>query len=310
MSKMLARDYTQLGTEKSILCRIGNGSGFPFKGPLNIRFIDGQTLAVIEKEKGISFVNMGVVGGGKPGALRLSADTATGLRETNEADSISFLKASAVDVCRVPLSKNIAICDTSLNTINFIDNKEWFQKKAMPGRFMGLTGMACFSIGFEVYFVICSSFDKTVTIAKEGGQVMAVTSGDHSNTLEEPTGVSIYTGSADLSEAIPTPPWYVGECSAQDLRRMLPKSAEPGSFLVGKDSDIKIPKTFNIAYVDSIWQCEMATIASTENGGYILGSKDASLVQDSVWDIIRKWDMLIQVRCINHLLINDILMSL
>lgn len=143
--------------------------------------------------------------------------------------------------------------------------------------------------------MICDSIDKTVSVTKEGGQVVVTSYGDPGNSFEQPISMSVYTGAADFSEAIPVPPWYVGSCSLEDLRNKLSADAEPGSFLVAKDINITAPKTFNVVYIDSIWSRELATIALSETGTYILASKDAALIQDSVWDIVRKWDMLIQV---------------
>lgn len=297
---MLARDYHELGSDKSILYRIGDGSGFPFKGPLKIRFLDAHTLAVIEIDKGISFLNINV--NGYQSLARsptknsgMVAGKAHDIADTNDSDSVSFLKATATDICRVPLSKNISISDTTSKSISFVDATEWFHKKTMPGQYLGLVGVSCFSIGFEAFFCICDSIEKSVSITREGGQVICSSCGNPANSFEDPVSMSLYTAAADLSEAIPSPPWYVGECSMEDLRYKLPDEAEPGSFLVAKDSDIESPKTYNVVYIDSIWRREMATIAQTETGTYLLGSKDASLIQDSVWDIIKNWDMLIQV---------------
>jgi hypothetical protein len=195
---MLARDYTQLGEEKSILHRIGDGAGFPFKGPLSLRFIDASTLVVIEKEKGVSFLTVSAEGSGdgkkssnnapagtfNGGSFKCnfnvdsnssgngsgsgSGNKGTELAEMNEAEAITFLNITATDICRVPLSKNIAISDTTEQTINFIDSKEWFQKKKMPGKYLGLVGVSCFSIGFEAFFAICDAVEQKVIIVKEG----------------------------------------------------------------------------------------------------------------------------------------------
>ena len=300
---MLARDYYQLGGEKSILRRIGDGNGFPFRGSTTLRFIDETTLAVIEQDKGISFLYVHIDQKGKFIASKekntqRTGDRGTDMADTNEADTVSFLSVTATDVCKVPLSKNIAICDTTTKAINFVDENEWFQKKVMPKTFVGLSAVSCFSIGFEVLFVICDKIEQSVTICREGGQVLFSSFGDPGNTFQEPVSMSVYSGQADLSEGIPTPSWYVGECSADDLQAKIQNDAKPGSFLVAKDKDIQSPKTYNIVYVNSIWRREMGTIVENTDGTYLLASKDASLIQDSVSDIIKTWDMLIKVSSI------------
>lgn len=291
---MLARDYDALGTEKSILQRIGDGRGYPFRGPIKIRFIDANTLAVIEISKGISFLSI-------DSSDNVVLGNGTKIEDTNDLDAILFLKVAASDVCRVPLSKDIAVCDTISKSLNFINSKEWFQHKRMPTNMVNLVAISCFQMGYEAYFSIYDGDEKSLAICKEGGQVVASCVGDPSNVFDSVVSVSMFDGDAQLSKSIPVPSWYMGVCTAEVLFNALDDESEPGSFVVAKDANIKTPVTFNVVYIDSLWRKNTATIAKNTTGEYLLASKDATLLQISVWEVIKKWDMVIKVKQLNDL---------
>jgi hypothetical protein len=286
----LGRDYWLLGESKSVKHRIGNGEGYPFKGPIRLKFAERQLLAVIEPQKGISFVklklnddNFGSIAGSEAGALD----------DINEAESITFLSISAVDIVRVPLSSNFAICESTHNAIKFIDGNEWYQKKVLPGDFGTLAGVEVFKIGYEVQFIVCDSLRRTVYVVKEGGQILSSSQGDAQTVLADPSSVSLYCEEDNVTLKFRSPQWYLGAMTLDELMDELPPNSEPGSFVVAKDK--AKPSVYNIVYLDSMWARGSATVVPMENGDVMIASGDSTLVAASLWDAVQNWDMLVKV---------------
>ena len=50
------RDFSRFGSQYDVISRIGDGEGHPFEGPIHLRWIDREFIAVIGPEKEVAFV--------------------------------------------------------------------------------------------------------------------------------------------------------------------------------------------------------------------------------------------------------------
>ena len=305
-SEIIGRDYYNIGLSGSIEYRIGNGEGYPFKGPIKIKLIDDNTsLAVIELEKGISFINLAnrdsfFDGNGKVESIQGASlvDSAADAMNSNHSDSINFLNISAIDIVKIPLSPNFAVCDTSTNKVNFIDSKEWYQKKTLNGDYSRLSGILCLQVGREVQLFVCDTLQQTIFAVKEGGQLISSCCGDPNYNLNEPVSISLYTEVSIIPARFRDPSWFIGSpCSVEELMNELPETTvHPGEFFVAKDIEKK--GVYNIVYVNSMCEKCSGTFTLRENGDVMLSAQDTetnTIIGRSIYDIVMKWDMLIKV---------------
>lgn len=133
---MIGRDF-RFGTVGSVKAIFGDNLGHPYVGPLKIKFLDAHLLAVIDKFHGlhIQTSNGKILYSVAPAQYKinkLSHKEMTSVELPDKTDNvISYLDIAVKDVCAIPMTKNIAVCDMMDDNIKVLNREEWYKDREM-----------------------------------------------------------------------------------------------------------------------------------------------------------------------------------
>jgi hypothetical protein len=174
---MMGRDFAAMGTEDGVKTKYGDGGGYPYPGPVRMRFIDRNTFLVVDSNKTLSVQNLAgkVLGNVSPESTRPIV-VADDLDDENEdqdeyaafqkypstviTTNENYLDMEAVDAVPIPHTNNLAVCD-GLNDRVVLMNKREFTIEDTIGKqgfqtmeFSGISGIDCFQLGDDVVYCV------------------------------------------------------------------------------------------------------------------------------------------------------------
>lgn len=284
---MLGRDFDKFGTNGNILCSFGDNQDLPFMGPVKVKFIDKNRLAVIDKDRGLHIQNLnGTIEAyimpqkhalseveqaredakqkkqqladekEKKESIELEesdqefeedsvVSTSEGDRGAGEGEATNYMDLSISDLCTIPMSTNIAVCDILTTTIKKVDRVDWVierhlgeeRSKYDKPQLRRLSGISSFQLGFKVFYAVSERCDR-IQILSEGGKTIREVSksGLLPGEFNDPINIATYVSPAFIEAAkgsTPEPSWYMGEGTKEELSEDfedLP-SKQPGDFM-------------------------------------------------------------------------------
>jgi hypothetical protein len=282
---MIGRDFDLFGTNGNILSSFGDSLDMPFLGPVKVKFVDKTRLAVIDKERGLHIQNLNgnieahimpqkhalsEVELAREEAKRKSKQEADEKKvsedseQESEVESVrdleeggeggvleedeeptNYMDLSISDLCTIPMSKNIAVCDILTTTIKQVDREDWVVERHLGeqrGKFdkpqlKRLSGISAFQLGFKVFYAVCERCDR-IQILSEGGKTIREVSksGLLPGEFNDPVNIATYVSPVFMEAAKGSPPepaWYMGEGTKEDLEDDFEAldNKEPGDFL-------------------------------------------------------------------------------
>ena len=176
---MIGRDFTHIGTEKGVYSKYGDGYGYPYRGPIKNVFLDGNTVAVMDADKGIYIQRLGGTAYYICPAPALTLDTLIKVPSDDSDDDedkvkvetetleTNYVDVNPTDMCIIPMTENVAIADRS-NVIKITNKYEWFIDRTIGGMGSGLGMLArvssidAFQIGAQNFFVVSENGNQRI----------------------------------------------------------------------------------------------------------------------------------------------------
>jgi hypothetical protein len=325
---MIGRDFEQYGTNGNILRSFGDSRDSPFAGPVKVRFVDKNRLAVIDKDKGLHIQNLnGNIeayimptkkepsevekardeqkkkrdkerdrekgrGGkekereeGSEGVTDKDSDVidlsemesvaesecvsdrdACGIGSLDgDDDSIgvgrihndggkgeedgeptNYMDLMIMDLCRIPMTTNIAVCDILTSSMKQVDRMNWVVERNLGEKRSQFdepqlkrpSGISSFQLGFKVFYAVIERCNR-LQILSEGGKTIHTLSksGLLPGEFEDPVGIATYVAPNFIDAAkrrTPDPTWYLGIGNKDDLSDDFDalENKKPGDFLI------------------------------------------------------------------------------
>jgi len=208
---MIGRDFTHIGTEKGVYSKYGDGYGYPYRGPIKNVFLDGNTVAVMDADKGIYIQRLGGTAYYICPAPALTLDTLIKVPSDDSDDDedkvkvetetleTNYVDVNPTDMCIIPMTENVAIADRS-NVIKITNKYEWFIDRTIGGMGSGLGMLArvssidAFQIGAQNFFVVSENGNQRIQILSEGCKhiMSASGSGPLVGQFRDPSSIAAY----------------------------------------------------------------------------------------------------------------------
>lgn len=273
---MIGRDFELFGTNGNILRSFGDNEDHPFLGPVKVKFVDKSRLAVIDKDRGLHIQNLnGIIEAyimpqkhalsevelareeAKQKKLKedknkeeeweeeLSGDFTEGVPTAEDDGPTNYMDLSIADLCTIPMSKHIAVCDILTTTVKLVNREDWVIERHLGetrGKFdkpqlKRLSGISAFQLGFKIFYAVCERCDR-IQILSEGGKTVREVSksGLLPGELNDPVNIATFVSPAFIEAAKrepPDPSWYMGEGTKQELAEDFAALVDkrPGDFL-------------------------------------------------------------------------------
>lgn len=181
---MIGRDFSHVGADNGIYCKYGDGYGYPYRGPVKTVFLDGNTVAVMDADKGIYVQRLGgtayYICPPTHALETMKSPTASDSEEEDdkrkvetEAFETNYVDVDPTDMCTIPMTENVAISDRS-NVIKIINKYEWFIDSTVGSLGSGLgmlsraSSIDSFQIGAQIFFVVAECGNQRIQILSEG----------------------------------------------------------------------------------------------------------------------------------------------
>jgi len=253
---MIGRDYSRFGEKRYIIARFGDGIGYPFKGPTEVRFLDRRILSVVDAEKNLHYQNI-------LGPIENSLCTKTSsLAKSNENNGSQDLdddkddwqskilekyekgskkqseqfkwKITVVDFaikCAsfLPLSQSALIGD-SRNVISIVNKTDYSFERSIcgtgsePGQISMMTGIDSFRLGFQVIICACEAgSNQRVQLLDMDGKCLTWIGGygPAIGQFREPSSISCHNGFSMMSNSEIhdsfSPDWFRGVATVHEL---------------------------------------------------------------------------------------------
>ena len=278
---MIGRDFDLFGTNGNILASFGDNQDLPFIGPVKVKFVDRNRLAVIDKDRGLHIQNLN----GNIEAYIMpqkhvlteveqarelvkqkkeqlanekkeleeydqesEAESVAGLEDLGheeDGEPTNYMDLSISDLCTIPMSTNIAVCDILTTTLKQVDRVDWVIERHLGeerGKFdkpqlRRLSGVSSFQLGFKVFYAVSERCDR-IQILSEGGKTIRKISrsGLLPGEFNDPINIATYVSPAFIEAAkgsTPEPDWYIGEGTKEELAEDFDMiaSKKPGDFM-------------------------------------------------------------------------------
>jgi hypothetical protein len=263
---------------RSVLSYFGDNRGQPFLGPGKIKFLDISTIGVIDKTKGFQVLSVnGTFGASISASRRIKTkDTRGGNRKRTESeqeeeeesneDETKYLDISFGDLCQVPLTRNLAICDLNTETIKIVNRDDWTIERSLgqPNPqlapiFSKLSSIDSFQINFKTFYSLTQFESDRVMIVTEGGNILHVIGESGLLPGQFDTPISIATNilpkhreaASQITSPIPVPGWYLGQLPADQLVEFMrrPVNHSPRNFRICQRP--RVPHIFDLVYISS-----------------------------------------------------------
>jgi len=290
---MMGRDFQAMGTEDGVKMRYGDGGNYPYMGPIRVRFIDKNTIAVIDANKVVSLQNLGgkcMLRGApieqKPPPKDDDDDSDDGYG-AKEVDKTHYIDLNPSDLVAFPGTSNLAVTDEKLHKFLHINKRTWeveneYGKEGQKaGEFKGISGVDCFKLGTDVLFCISEAQQHRIQVLSETGEPLAafgggneggfLQSGHGDDSFFFPLGISAFLepnkrNPGSLGDTH-YPRWYLGEASIDEIEAKLADEYIAGHFFVGRRPGF--PHIFDLVYVTSKRRHIRTTIERSHDGTYL-----------------------------------------
>ena len=163
----------------------------------------------------------------------------------DEGEPTNYMDLSIIDLCTVPMSKHITVCDSLTTTIKLVNREEWVIERHLgetrgvfdTPQLVRLSGVTSFQIGFKVFYAVSERCNR-IQILTEGGKTLMQLnkSGLLPGEFNDPMGIASYISQEFIAlskQSAPEPEWYRGEGTKEDLDDDFDdwEDKKPGDFL-------------------------------------------------------------------------------
>lgn len=216
----------------------------------------------------------------------------------------SYMDIAAASVCRIPLSKNIAIADVACDHIKVINASEWYLDRTLgskgtgDGELSDPRGIASFKVGFDALLCVSDSGNNRVQVLTDSFQMRAKfgSHGSSNKGLRNPTSIAAWapsdSSSSEATSSAFNPSWYVGAIeSAYALQdRLSERGGRTGSFVVGTTRDKSDRLVFEVLYYMGPKKTQKVSLRARAGGGVeiALATHGAATEYESVWSYLRQ----------------------
>jgi hypothetical protein len=265
---------------RSVLNYFGDNRGQPFLGPGKIKFLDISTIGVIDKTKGFQVLSVNgtfgaVISSARP--IKPKDNSGTGNRKRTESEQSNekfdeddiltrYLDISFADLCQVPLTRNLAICDLNTDTIKIVNRDDWTIDRSLgqPNPqlapiFSQLSSIDSFQINYKIFYCLAQLESDRVMIVSEGGNVLHTIGESGLLPGQFDTPISIATNilpkhleaASQITSPIPVPQWFLGQLPADQLVDFMrrPCNHYPRNFRICQRP--RVPHIFDLVYISS-----------------------------------------------------------
>ena len=324
----MGRDFAAMGTEDGVKMRYGDGGGGPYPGPVVTRFIDRNTFIVIDSNNVCSVQSLSgkVSGILVPESQRPEEES--GDEEEDEYAKFDknkgkkerkveerYLDIYPVDLCPIPHSSNIAICDKGREQLAVVNRRD-FSPEQYFGKegggiekmeFRGISGVDCFSLGQDTIYCVSEKDNHRVQIFTDDGHCLGALNkgcipGRGKEQLYSPSSVACYLDPHRENGKLDDmyyPRWYLGEADINTLEMSLANEYQPGHFFVGKRpnqvEDAGFGTTYDMVYVTRFKRHVRVTIEKLTKGGVMKRESSTDPVTyQSTLDLVKRLPYLVK----------------
>jgi hypothetical protein len=312
-----------------VLNSIGDNRGQPFLGPGKIKFLDVSTLGVIDKSQGFHVVSVnGIIatsisptrpfdkrddpltGNRMKHKLSDSSDgseNGNSVEEDEDEASTKYLNILFCDFCRVPLTRNLAICDQNTDTIKIVNRDDWTIDRSLgqPNLqaapiFSQLSCIDSFQIHFKTYYCLGQLESDRVMIVSEGGNILHLIgeSGILPGQFDTPIAIAacilpkFLESASKFSSEMPTPGWYLGQIPADQLIQFMNRRDQhfPRNFRICQRP--RVPHIFDVVYISSsgiLVNCQIQKDRATGEAAMITSTGTKLKSYPSIDHIVRNF---------------------
>lgn len=191
--------------------------------------------------------------------------------------SITYITLSPADLCPVPMTRNIAICDKLTDTLCIVNRDDWSVERSLgqvnieatssgkkgseqqqlpPTLFSKLTCIASFQIGFRTYYCAAQEESDRAMILSEGGNILHILgeSGLLPGQFDTPSAIAVCLtpeNATKFSLPPPTPEWYMGQVANSYVTAEIAKKQNNRPGVVRVAQRPKVPNAFDVCFVQA-----------------------------------------------------------
>jgi len=217
-------------------------------------------------------------------------------------ENVSYLDVKFSDICTIPFTKNIAVCDSISNTIKHINEEDWTVDRTIgicedgSTVFENIISIESFTLGYKTYFCVCERDSDRVMVLSEGGHILHTfgTSGILPGEFDRPTSVAcclMPQYAKCISQPVPQPEWYIGIASKDKIDSNVKSNSNfPGGFRVGQRP--KNTCTFDCTFITAtglLARCNIIKNKETGSAAMLTSSGIRMKEYGSVWDVVRNY---------------------